>query len=125
MRKLLVLVLLLLIATKTAAILLAGPIPIQRDALGYWKLSVLVMQGDVLMFQAPIAYRTPVYPWFLATIRFLSGAHALQVLTAIQGLFFFGIAHHCSIHCSSDYQTAQSIRVNTDCFPAHRLELRF
>ena len=90
MRKLLVLVLLLLIATKTAAILLAGPVPIQRDALGYWKLSVLVMQGDVLMFQAPIAYRTPVYPWFLATIRFLSGAHTLQVLTAIQGLFSLG-----------------------------------
>jgi len=90
MRKLLVLVLLLLIATKTAAILLAGPAPIQRDALGYWKMSVLVMQGDVLMLQAPIAYRTPGYPWFLATIRVLGGVHTLQMLTVIQGLFSMG-----------------------------------
>ena len=90
MRKILVFLLLLLIATKAAAILLAGPVPIQRDALGYWKLSVLVMQGDVLMFQAPIAYRTPVYPWFLAAIRFLSGSHTLQTLTVIQGLFSLG-----------------------------------
>lgn len=62
MRKFLVLILLLLIATKTAAVLLEGPVPIQRDAFGYWKLSALVMQGDLLMLQDPIAYRTPIYP---------------------------------------------------------------
>jgi hypothetical protein len=90
MRKFLVLMLLLLIATKTAAILLAGPVPIQRDAYGYWKLSVLVMQGDFLMLQAPIAYRTPIYPWFLAMVRFLSGSHALQTLSVIQGFFSLG-----------------------------------
>lgn len=45
------------------------------------------MQGDLLMFQEPIAYRTPVYPWFLAILRIVSGLHALQVLAIIQGLF--------------------------------------
>ncbi|MGB1707714.1 MAG: hypothetical protein ACPHF4_07815, partial [Rubripirellula sp.] len=90
MRKFLVLILLLLIAAKTAAVLLGGPAPIQRDAFGYWKLSALVMQGDLLMLQAPIAYRTPIYPWFLAILRLISGTHSLQVLAVIQGLFSLG-----------------------------------
>ncbi len=90
MRKFLVLILLLLIATKTAAVLLLGPVPIQRDAFGYWKLSALVMQGDFLMLQDPIAYRTPIYPWFLAILRFLCGSHTLQILAVIQGIFSLG-----------------------------------
>ncbi|MGB1814603.1 MAG: hypothetical protein ACPHJ3_04555, partial [Rubripirellula sp.] len=90
MRKFLVLILLLLIAAKTAAVLLGGPVPIQRDAFGYWKLSALVMQGDLLMLQAPISYRTPIYPWFLAILRLISGTHSLQVLAVIQGLFSLG-----------------------------------
>ncbi|MDB4532994.1 hypothetical protein N9053_00050 [bacterium] len=90
MRKLLVLILLLLIATKTVAILMGGPVPIELDAFGYWKLSALVMQGDLLMFEAPIAYRTPIYPWFLAVVRLLSGSHALQTLTVLQGFFSLG-----------------------------------
>ncbi len=90
MRKFLVLILLLLIATKTAAVLLEGPVPIQRDAFGYWKLSALVMQGDLLMLQDPIAYRTPIYPWFLALLRFSSGTHTLQILAIIQGIFSLG-----------------------------------
>ena len=90
MRKFLVLVLLLLIAAKTAAVLLGGPVPIQRDAFGYWKLSALVMQGDLLMLQAPISYRTPIYPWFLAILRLISGTQSLQVLAVIQGLFSLG-----------------------------------
>ncbi|MCH1442201.1 MAG: hypothetical protein L7W43_21235 [Rubripirellula sp.] len=90
MRKFLALILLLLIVIKTAAVLWVGPVPIQRDAFGYWKLSALVMQGDFLMLQDPIAYRTPIYPWFLAILRFLSGSHALQILAAIQGIFSLG-----------------------------------
>ena len=90
MRKLLVLILLLLIAAKTGAILLKGPVPIERDAFGYWQLSASVLEGDVLMFQEPIAYRTPVYPWFLAMLRFLSGPRTLQVLAVVQGLFSIG-----------------------------------
>ncbi len=90
MRKFLVLILLLLIATKTAAVLLQGPVPIQRDAFGYWKLSALVMQGDLLMLQDPIAYRTPIYPWFLAILRFQCGSHTLQILAVIQGMFSLG-----------------------------------
>ncbi len=90
MRKFLVLILLLLIAIKTAAVLLEGPVPIQRDAFGYWKLSALVMQGDLLMLQDPIAYRTPIYPWFLAILRFITGSHSLQTLVVIQGIFSLG-----------------------------------
>lgn len=90
MRKLLVLILLLLITTKTAAVLLKGPVPIERDAFGYWKLSALVMQGDLLMLQDPIAYRTPIYPWFLAFLRSLSGTQTLKVLAIIQGIFSLG-----------------------------------
>ncbi len=90
MRKLLVLILLLVLAAKTGAILLKGPVPIERDAFGYWQMSASVMEGDLLMFQNPIAYRTPVYPWFLAILRLLSGPHTLQVLAVMQGLFSFG-----------------------------------
>ncbi|HBV62554.1 MAG TPA: hypothetical protein DEF45_05980 [Rhodopirellula sp.] len=90
MRKFLVLILLLLITTKTAAVLLEGPVPIQRDAFGYWKLSAVVMQGDLLMLQDPIAYRTPIYPWFLAFLRFLCGTHTLKILAIVQGIFSLG-----------------------------------
>ena len=90
MRKILVLMILALLATKTVVVLLAGPVAIERDAFGYWKLSALVMQGDLLMLQAPISYRTPIYPWFLAILRLISGTHSLQVLAVIQGLFSLG-----------------------------------
>ena len=90
MRKILVLMILALLATKTVAVLLAGPVAIERDAFGYWKLSASVMQGDLLMLQEPIAYRTPVYPWFLACIRSLSGSYSLQVLLIVQGLLSLG-----------------------------------
>ena len=90
MRKILVLMILALLATKTVAVLLAGPVAIERDAFGYWKLSASVMQGDLLMLQEPIAYRTPVYPWFLACIRSLSGSYSLQVLSIVQGLLSLG-----------------------------------
>ena len=82
--------LLLVIAAKTGAILLKGPVPIERDAFGYWQLSAAVMEGDLLMFQEPIAYRTPVYPWFLAILRLLSGPRTLQALAIMQGLFSLG-----------------------------------
>lgn len=42
------------------------------------------------MMQDPIAYRTPIYPWFLAILRSLSGSHALQTLAVIQGIFSLG-----------------------------------
>ena len=46
------------------------------------------MQGDILLTSEPIAYRTPVYPWFLAFGRLLAGEHALWLITLMQGLLY-------------------------------------
>lgn len=86
MRNLLIILLLALTAAKIAAVLASGPVPIERDAFGYWRLSALVMGGDILMLSEPIAYRTPVYPWFVAIVRSFSGSFALQAIAIAQGL---------------------------------------
>lgn len=77
--------LLILILIKVVAVLLRGPAPIVRDAEGYWEMSSLVLEGDLLMVEEPIAYRTPGYPWLLATIRFASGSWALPMVIVAQG----------------------------------------
>lgn len=66
-----------------------GPVPIELDAFGYWRLSSLVMGGDILMLAEPIAYRTPVYPWFLAAIRAINGPYSLWVISVVQGVLAF------------------------------------
>lgn len=86
LRILFVLLLLALTACKIAAILMRGPVPIELDAFGYWRLSSLVMDGDILMLSEPIAYRTPFYPWFLAIIRSINGENSLWVITVVQGV---------------------------------------
>ncbi len=101
MRKLLVLILFSLIAVKAAAVALLGPVSIERDALVYWQLSTLVMGGDWLMFDEPIAYRTPAYPWFLAIIRTLAGEFALPAIVAAQSALLaasFFLAGQLSVH---------------------------
>ena len=87
LKKYFVPVLLILIAAKVAGVLARGPSPIESDALGYWNLSTLVMQGDWLMRGEPIAYRTPIYPWFLAIVRGIS-PRPLATLVAIQGMLY-------------------------------------
>ncbi|MCG8651097.1 MAG: glycosyltransferase family 39 protein [Pirellulales bacterium] len=86
MRRLLVLLLLIVLAAKVAATLARGPVPIEQDAGQYWRLSSLVMSGDVLMVNEPIAYRTPLYPYFLAFVRLCGGQWALPAIIIIQGL---------------------------------------
>jgi len=85
LRNAVALLLLALITVKTAAIVLRGPVPLERDAMGYWHLSTLVMEGDVLMLSEPIAYRTPVYPWFLAVLRTIAGPNSLWIISLVQG----------------------------------------
>ncbi len=85
MRNAVVFLLLALITVKTAPVVLRGPVPLERDSMGYWHLSTLVMEGDVLMLSEPIAYRTPVYPWFLAVLRTLAGPNALWIISLVQG----------------------------------------
>ena len=60
---------LLLIAVKVALWVSLGPAAIVGDAHGYWDLSSLVIDGDAMMMREPIAFRTPVYPWFLDRCR--------------------------------------------------------
>ncbi|TWU57452.1 glycosyltransferase family 39 protein [Rubripirellula reticaptiva] len=88
MRKFVVVLLLVLIAVKTAAVLARGPVSIEMDAAGYWRLSTSVMGGDLLLMDQPIAYRTPVYPWFVATVRSVAGSQALLWIVVIQGLLW-------------------------------------
>ena len=86
MRKFLTFLLLLLIAAKVAAVLVRGPVSIEMDARGYWDMSTAVMEGDLFLMSKPVAFRTPVYPWFLAVIRSVSGTYALMAIVVIQGL---------------------------------------
>lgn len=86
MRRLITLLLLALLAAKIAATLARGPVGIELDAFGYWRLSELVCEGDLGLLGEPIAYRTPIYPYFVATIREFMGSRALLTIVAIQGV---------------------------------------
>lgn len=82
--------LLAVLIAKVAAVLAIGPASIELDAQGYWELSELVMDGDLLLFGEPIAYRTPIYPWFLAAVRTVFGDHALIAVVSLQGVMAVG-----------------------------------
>lgn len=71
-------------------IIALGPVPIELDAAVYWRMSTMVLGGDWLMFAEPIAYRTPLYPWFLAAIRAVSGPNALLAIVVTQSLLMVG-----------------------------------
>ena len=90
MKQFLFLIAILAIAIKTMAIFLGGPIPLHRDSLGYWELSTLVLQGDFLMLDAPIAYRTPGYPWFLAILRLFGENHSMWLIAVVQSVLYVG-----------------------------------
>jgi hypothetical protein len=99
-RILIILLLVALTAAKVAAVLALGPVSIELDAWEYWRLSALVMSGDILLLDDPIAYRTPVYPWFLALVRFLAGSYAYLAIVVAQGLFWLAsisIAGHIAV----------------------------
>ncbi len=90
MRSLLVLGLLVIIAIKAVAVIALGPVPIEQDAAVYWRMSTLVLGGDWLMMAEPIAYRTPVYPWFLAAIRAFAGSYSLVSIVVAQSILMVG-----------------------------------
>ncbi|MFK8113017.1 MAG: glycosyltransferase family 39 protein [Rubripirellula sp.] len=89
MKRILLVLLLALTAAKIGAVLVRGPVSIELDASQYWRLSTVVMSGDVLLLSEPIAYRTPIYPWFLAIIRLIFGSYALMATVVIQGFLSF------------------------------------
>lgn len=103
LKKFISLLLLILITFKVAAVLLLGPASIELDAWQYWRLSALVMDGDLLLLEAPIAYRTPVYPWFIAIVRSVAGSWAYGAVIVLQGLMWvgsFAIAAHLAARIS-------------------------
>jgi hypothetical protein len=103
LRKLIILLLLALITAKVAVVLLRGPATIELDAWQYWRLSALVMDGDILLLEEPIAYRTPLYPWFIALTRSMAGSWAYMVIVGLQGLMWVAaltIAAHLAARIS-------------------------
>jgi hypothetical protein len=81
---------LVLIAIKVALWVSLGPAAIVGDAHGYWDLSSQVIDGDLMMVREPIAFRTPVYPWFLALGRIVSGKllSPLLLIVVVQAMMY-------------------------------------
>lgn len=86
MRNLVTCILLAATIAKFAVVLAIGPASIELDAKSYWQLSDLVIDGDLFMLGNPIAYRTPIYPWFLAVVQFVFGTGALGAIVVLQAL---------------------------------------
>lgn len=73
---------------------LESPIP-QRDAGDYLKLGQLAATGDLWLTGQPIAYRTPVYPWVLATVIGVLDANEQTIVRAM--LWLQSILHWLTI----------------------------
>lgn len=69
---------------KLALLLARGPSPMVYDAAEYWNLGVAAGRGDLLLLSEAIAYRTPVYPWFLALVQNGLGGSALCGVILLQ-----------------------------------------
>ena len=95
----------LLIVLKVGCWTSLGPAAIVGDAQGYWKLSSWVANGDIMMMDAPIAYRTPIYPWLLAGLRegspgFVSPLLAVAIVQAILYLATVYLAGELAVQIS-------------------------
>ncbi|MEL6105618.1 MAG: hypothetical protein AAFU85_06265 [Planctomycetota bacterium] len=87
MRRYIWLLILVLLIAKVACVVARGPSPIVMDAEGYWKLGQMAAGGDWLLKEAPIAYRTPMYPWLIAATR-LGFDRSLFPLVLIQSVLW-------------------------------------
>jgi len=67
----------------------AGPFPLAHDGLGYWQLAEQMSAGDWFMSSPPSAFRTPLYPAYLAVFQMFFGQWAFQA--AIAGQHVLGI----------------------------------
>lgn len=61
-----------------------GPVPLCLDAGEYWEMGASVAGGDIFLMNMPIAYRTPVYAWFIGAIRSLFGESSLLAMVIAQ-----------------------------------------
>jgi len=82
----LVALLCVVLAAKITLVLARGPAPIAGDAAVYWDLSTAVLRGDWLLWDQPVAFRTPGYPWFVAACRAAADDGALAVIVIAQGV---------------------------------------
>jgi hypothetical protein len=69
---------------KHAVLMLAGPVQPWGDSALYWNLGADAAGGDFWLVGSQIAYRTPVYPWFLGLCQFLFGRGSLLGVVVIQ-----------------------------------------
>lgn len=90
LRRLFTVLLFAFLIAKAVGTLARGPVGIEMDAFGYWRLSGLILGGDLLMLQEPIAYRTPGYPYFVAFSRAVAGPWALHTIVVMQSLLSLG-----------------------------------
>ncbi|MCA9137303.1 MAG: glycosyltransferase family 39 protein [Planctomycetales bacterium] len=77
-------VLVVLLVTKVIGVIMRGPSPMVLDAGFYWELGGSVADGDWLLIQQPVAYRTPAYPWLIGLFRTVF-ADPLYALVCFQG----------------------------------------
>lgn len=87
LRKLVFFLLIGLLVAKVVGVVMRGPSPLVLDAGQYWELGGLVADGDWLLMQRPIAYRTPGYPWLVGLFRTVS-ADPLFALVCFQALLW-------------------------------------
>ncbi len=78
--------------TRHLCIFWQGPASIALDAAEYWQMAKHVVEGDWLLYDMPIAYRTPGYAWWLAPFRGLLGENAL---------FFTVAGQHVLVGCTT------------------------
>ncbi|WP_145391068.1 ArnT family glycosyltransferase [Stieleria neptunia] len=76
-----------LLIAKVVGVVMRGPSPMVLDAGFYWELGGLVADGDWLLMQRPIAYRTPAYPWLIGLFRAVS-SDPLFALVVFQGVLW-------------------------------------
>ncbi len=85
-------VVMLLVAIDFASRLIslsAGPFAPQFDALTYWQMAGQMAAGDWLMWEPHSAFRTPLYPAYVACWRLIAGPRAFQ--SAILGQHLMGV----------------------------------
>jgi hypothetical protein len=86
----LMLVLLLVSATKHFLTFATGPTALIYDASEYWERGERVAKGDWLQLAEKVDYRTPLYPVFLAVMQSLFGKYALMATVIAQHLLHMG-----------------------------------
>lgn len=101
-------VLVILLITKVVGVVMRGPSPMVLDAGFYWELGGSVADGDWLLMQHPVAYRTPAYPWLIGILRSVF-ADPLFVLVCLQGFFWIatiGLTTVIAVELSGDRRIA-------------------